>query len=70
MLSKKHHLKKLGVFAYVILVQCPPDIVIKDIAALVPDEDNEDDEPYTGDDVLEEGDQIFITTMPCEVEFF
>ena len=33
-----------------------PDIMVKDIPDLVPDEDNEDDKPYTGDDALEEGD--------------
>ena len=46
-----------------------PDIVIEDIPDLVPDKDNEDDKPYIGDNALEEGDQIFVATIPCEVEF-
>ena len=46
-----------------------PDIVIKDIPDLVPDEDNEDDKPYISDNALEEGDQIFVTAISCEVEF-
>ena len=45
------------------------NIAIKDIPDLIPDVDDEDDETYTGDDALEEDDCVFITTIPCEVEF-
>ena len=32
--------------------------------------DNEDDdEPYMGEDVLEEGDRLFTTMIPCEAKF-
>ena len=46
-----------------------PNIVIKDIPDLVLDKDDEDEEPYISDDALEEGDRIFIATIPCEAEF-
>jgi hypothetical protein len=31
--------------------------------------DSDDDEPYVGEDVLEDGDHVFIATIPCEAEF-
>ena len=46
-----------------------PNIVIENILDLVLDEDNEDEEPYIGDNAPEEGDWIFVTTIPCEAEF-
>ena len=46
-----------------------PDIAIEDVPDLVPDVDDEDDEPYTGDDALE-GDYVFVTTTPCKVNSF
>ena len=39
------------------------------IPDLVDDSNNEDDEPYVGEDALEGGDQVFTVTIPCEVEF-
>ena len=45
-----------------------PDIAIEDIPDLVSDEDDKDEESYTGDDALEEGDQIFVATILCKVE--
>ena len=48
-----------------------PDIAIDDVPDLVldNDDDDDDDEPSTGDDALEEGDRVFIATIPCEAEF-
>jgi hypothetical protein len=48
-----------------------PDIDMEDIPDLTPDpdEEDEDEEPYTGEDQLEEGDRLFTTTIPCEAEF-
>ena len=46
-----------------------PDYTINDVPDLVLDDKDEDDEPYTGDDALEEGDHIFIVTIPCKAEF-
>ena len=42
-----------------------PDIDMEDIPELSEDEE----EPYTGDNMLEEGDQIFMATIPCKAEF-
>jgi hypothetical protein len=44
---------------------------VEDIPDLTPnvDEDSDDEEPYVGKDLLEEGDQLFVTTIPCEAEF-
>ena len=39
------------------------------IPDLVDDSNNEDDEPYVGEDALEDGDQVFTVTIPCKVEF-
>ena len=46
-----------------------PNITTEDIPDLVLDEDNEDNKSYTGDDALEEGDCVFIATIPCKAEF-
>lgn len=45
-----------------------PDIDM-DIPDLVDDSDDEDEEPYVGEDALEEGDRVFAATIPCEAEF-
>jgi hypothetical protein len=47
------------------------DVDMEDIPDLTPnvDEDSDDEEPYTGGDSLEEGDRLFVTTIPCEAEF-
>jgi hypothetical protein len=44
---------------------------VEDIPDLTPDSDNDedDDEPYVGGDVLEDGDHIFVATIPCKAEF-
>ena len=44
------------------------NIAIKDVPDLI-EEDNEDDELYTGDNALAEGNHIFVVTVPCEAEF-
>jgi hypothetical protein len=43
------------------------DIDMEDIPNLAPDSnDNEDnEEPYVGEDVLKDGDRIFVATIPC-----
>ena len=46
-----------------------PNIMIEHVPDLVLDKDDEDNKPYTGDDVLEKGDQVFIATISCKVEF-
>ena len=47
-----------------------PRHAIDDIPDLVLDDDDDDDnKPYTGDDALEEGDRIFVVTIPCEAGF-
>jgi hypothetical protein len=33
------------------------------------DDDKDNDEPYVGEDALEDGDHVFIATIPCEAEF-
>jgi hypothetical protein len=43
------------------------DVDMEDIPDLAPDSD--DEEPYVGEDALEDGDRIFIATIPCEAEF-
>ena len=40
-----------------------------DIPDLVDDSDNEDDEPYVGEDALKDGDCVFTATVPCKAEF-
>ena len=40
-----------------------------DIPDLVDDSDEEDEEPYVGEDALKEGDRVFAATIPCEAEF-
>jgi hypothetical protein len=48
-----------------------PDVEMEDIPNLsdVSDDDDEEKEPYTGEDAMEEGDRLFTATIPCEVEF-
>jgi hypothetical protein len=47
------------------------DVDMDDIPDLAPDsdDDSDDEEPYTGKDLLEEGDHLFMATIPCEAEF-
>jgi hypothetical protein len=47
------------------------DVDMEDIPDLAPDSDDDEDndEPYVGEDVLEDGDRIFVATIPCEAEF-
>ena len=41
-----------------------------DIDMDIPDlVDDEDEELYVGEDALEDGDCVFIATIPCEAEF-
>jgi hypothetical protein len=44
---------------------------IEDISDLTPNSDNDDDddEPHVGEEVLEDGDCIFIATIFCKAEF-
>ena len=46
-----------------------PDIMINNVPDLVEDEDDEDSEPYTGENALEEGDHMLIATIPSKAEF-
>jgi hypothetical protein len=48
-----------------------PDVEMEDIPDLgeVSDDEEEEEEPYTGEDAMEEGDQLFTATIPCEAEF-
>jgi hypothetical protein len=48
-----------------------PDIEMEDIPDLgeVSDDEEEEDEPYAGEDAMEEGDQLFTATISCEAEF-
>ena len=45
-----------------------PDINM-DIPDLMDDFEDKDKEPYVGKDALEDGDRIFVATIPCEAEF-
>jgi hypothetical protein len=47
------------------------DVDMEDIPDLAPDsdDDSDDDKPYVGEDALEDGDHIFVATIPCEAEF-
>jgi hypothetical protein len=47
------------------------DVDMEDIPDLAPvsNDDEDDDEPYVGEDALKDGDCIFIATIPCEAEF-
>jgi hypothetical protein len=47
------------------------NIDMEDIPDLVDDcnEEEEDKEPYVGEDILEEGDCLFFTIIPCEAKF-
>jgi hypothetical protein len=47
------------------------DVNMEDIPDLAPisDDDEDDDELYVGEDALEDGDRVFIATIPCEAEF-
>ena len=45
-----------------------PDIDM-DIPDLVDDSDDEDDEPYVGEDALKDGDHVFTAMVPCKAEF-
>lgn len=40
-----------------------------DIPDLVDDCEDDDEEPYVGEDTLKDGDRIFATTIPCKAEF-
>jgi hypothetical protein len=44
---------------------------MEDIPNLAPDLDNDDndDEPHVGEEVLEDSDRVFMATIPCEAEF-
>jgi hypothetical protein len=48
-----------------------PDPNMKDIPDLAPDSDKsgDDEEPYSGDDALEDDDHLFFTAIPCEDKF-
>jgi hypothetical protein len=48
-----------------------PDLKMEDIPDLgeVSNDEEEEEEPYAGEDVIEEGDQLFTATIPCEAEF-
>jgi hypothetical protein len=43
----------------------------EDIPNLTPNSDDNDDndEPHVREEVLEDGDHVFMATIPCEVEF-
>jgi hypothetical protein len=49
-----------------------PDVEMEDIPDLANVDEEEDDEkpeePYTGEDVMEDGDCLFTTMIPCEAE--
>jgi hypothetical protein len=47
------------------------DIDMEDIPDLTPvsNDEEDDDEPYVGEDALEDGDRVFIATIPCKAEF-
>jgi hypothetical protein len=44
---------------------------MEDIPNLTPDvdDDEDDEEPYVGEDALEDGDHVFVATIPCKAEF-
>jgi hypothetical protein len=44
---------------------------MEDIPDLTPvfDDDEDDEEPYVGEDALEDGDHVFVATIPCKAEF-
>jgi len=46
-----------------------PDVDMEDIPDLVDDMDDEDEEPYVREDALENGDRVFVATIPCKAEF-
>jgi hypothetical protein len=47
-----------------------PDIEMEDIPELSEvSKDEEEDEPYTGEDAIEEGDRLFTAMIPCKAEF-
>jgi hypothetical protein len=47
------------------------DIDMEDIPNLAPDSDDgeDNDEQYVGEDALEDGDRVFVATIPCKAEF-
>jgi hypothetical protein len=47
------------------------DIDMEDIPDLAPvsNDEEDNDEPYVGEDALEDGDCVFVATIPCEAEF-
>jgi hypothetical protein len=45
-----------------------PDVDMEDILELSEDSEDEEEEPYTGNDALEEEDQVFVATILCEAE--
>ena len=46
-----------------------PDVDMEDIPDLTDDMDDEDEEPYIGEDVLEDSNHIFLAMIPCKAEF-
>jgi hypothetical protein len=43
---------------------------MEDIPDLAPGlDDDDDDEPQVGEEALDDGDHIFVATIPCEAEF-
>jgi hypothetical protein len=47
------------------------DVDMEDIPDLAPDSDDDEDNDklYVGEDALEDGDRVFVATIPCEAEF-
>jgi hypothetical protein len=55
-------------------LSCRTDAIVwndmEDIPDLTPDsDDDDDDEPQVGEEVLNDGDHVFMATIPCEAEF-
>jgi hypothetical protein len=49
-----------------------PDVEMEDISDLgnvSDDKEEEEEEPYAGEDAMEEGDRLFTATIPCKAEF-
>jgi hypothetical protein len=44
---------------------------MEDIPNLAPnsDDDDNDDKPHVGEEVLKDGDHVFMATIPCQAEF-
>jgi hypothetical protein len=45
-----------------------PDVDMEDIPELSEDKEEEEEEPYIGNNALEKGDQVFIATILCKAE--